>query len=90
VQGGKDGAEEPIAEKDLKCINGTLELKGTHQVHSKEAYPLLSGCHTVIAEDAKLELFAPLVFNSTSLKFQGTLTVVAKEPMEGSCLIAKW
>jgi len=46
----------------------------------------MSGCHTVIAEDAKLELFAPLIFNSTSLEFQGNLAVVAKEPMEGSCL----
>ena len=86
VQGGEDPVEEPNTEKDLKCVNGTLELKGTHQVHSKEGYHLLSGCHRVSAEDAKLELFVPLVFNSTSLEFQGNLTVVAKAPMAGSCL----
>ena len=82
VQGGEDPVQEPNAEKDLECVDGTLKLKGTYQVHGKK----MSGCHTVIAEDAKLELFAPLIFNSTSLEFQGNLAVVAKEPMEGSCL----
>eukprot|EP00434_Breviolum_minutum_P037181 symbB.v1.2.032959.t1/scaffold3759.1/size89661/5 len=86
VQGGEDPVEEPNAEKDLECVNGILKLKGTYQVHSKEAYHLLSGCHRVIAEDANLELFAPLVFNSTSLEFEGHLTMVAKAPMAGSCL----
>ena len=92
VQRAEDPVEEPNTEKDLKCVNGTLELKGTHQVHGNDVYEekyklhLLSGCHRVIGEDAKLELFAPLVFNSTSLEFQGHLTVVAKAPMAGSCL----
>ena len=92
VQRVEDPVEEPNTEKDLKCVNGTLELKGTYQVHSNYVYKkknklhLLSGCHRVIAQDATLELFAPLVFNSTSLDFQGNLTVVGKAPMEGSCL----
>ena len=86
MQGGENPVEEPNAEKDLKCVNGTLELKGTYQVHSKEGYHLLSGCQKVIAQDANLELFAPLVFNSTSLEFEGHLTMVAKAPMAGSCL----
>ena len=73
----------------MKCVDGTLELKGTYQVHGKEDkyhVHLLSGCQRVIAQDAKLELFAPLVFDSTSLEFEGHLTVVAKAPMAGSCL----
>ena len=86
VQRVEDPVEEPNTEEDLKCVNGTLELKGTYQVHSKEAYHLLSGCQRVIAEDANLELFAPLVFKSPSLEFEGHLTVVAKAPMAGSCL----
>ena len=86
VQRVEDPVEEPNTEKDLKCVNGTLELKGTYQVHSKEGYHELSGCHRVIAQDANLELFAPLVFNSTSLEFEGHLTMVAKAPMAGSCL----
>ena len=40
----------------------------------------------MIAQDANLELFVPLVFNSTSIEFERHLTVVAKAPMEGSCL----
>ena len=86
MQGGENPVEEPNTEKDLKCVNGTLELKGTYQVHSNQGYHLLSGCHRVIAEDAELELFAPLIFESTSLEFDGHLTVVAKAPMAGSCL----
>ena len=92
MQGGEDPVKEPNTEKDLKCVNGTLELKGTYQVHNNYVYEekyklhLLSGCHRVIAEDVNLELFAPLVFNSTSLEFEGHLTVVAKAPMAGSCL----
>ena len=86
MQRGEDPVEEPNTEKELKCVNGTLELKGTYQVHSNQGYHLLSGCHRVIAEDAELELFAPLIFESTSLEFDGHLTVVAKAPMAGSCL----
>ena len=89
MQRGEDAVKEPNTEKDLKCVNGTLELKGTHQVHSKEGYHELSGCQRVIAQDANLELFVPLGFNSTSIEFQGHLTVVAKAPMAGSCL-AVW
>ena len=91
MQRGQDPVEEPNTEKELKCVDGTLELKGTYQVHGNEVYRgikfhFFSGCQKVIAEDAKLELFAPLVFNSTSLEFEGHLTVVAKAPMAGSCL----
>ena len=86
MQGGEDPVKEPNTEKDLKCVDGTLELKGTYQVHSKEGYHELSGCQRVIAQDANLELFVPLGFNSTSIEFQGHLTVVAKAPMAGSCL----
>ena len=96
MQVDEDPTKEPKTEKDLKCINGTLELKGTYQVHGNYVYEdnyrfkyhfhLLSGCHRVIAYNANLELFVPLVFNSTSIEFQGHLTVVAKKPMARSCL----
>ena len=86
MQVDEDPSKEPNTEEDLKCVNGTLELKGTYQVHGKEGYYQVSECHSVIAHNAKLELFAPLVFNSTSLEFEGHLTVVAKKPMAVSCL----
>ena len=86
MQVDEDPSKEPNTEEDLKCVNGTLELKGTYQVHGKEGYYQVSECHSVIAHNAKLELFAPLVFNSTSVEFRGHLTVVAKKPMARSCL----
>ena len=92
VQRVEDPVEEPNTEKDLECVDGTLKLKGTYQVHGNDVYEdkfkfhFFSGCQKVIAEDAKLELFAPLVFNSTSIEFEGHLTVVGKAPMAGSCL----
>ena len=86
MQVDEDPSKEPKTEKDLKCVNGTLELKGTYQVHGKEGYYQVSECHSVIAHNAKLELFAPLLFDSKILEFEGHLTVVAKKPMAGSCL----
>eukprot|EP00435_Cladocopium_sp_Y103_P015428 s3200_g3.t1 len=73
----------------LTCSDGVLNLpRGRYRIdpdqRKGQSVHYFKGCKNLTSHGTTLELFAPLVFDSPHLEFQGQLAIVAKDGM--TCL----